>query len=115
MLSSQLDIEPDPFAAGGYGDVYKGTLGGAKACIKRVRVYTRDDPKTTMKACCQRFRFPSLPSLMKFTGLLRRGGNVETLETSERPTAPRCHSRPLPARFTLDAWWRPAGTHQETP
>lgn len=46
MLSSRLvNITPDPFASGGYGDVYEGTLDGSRICIKRIRVYTGDDPK----------------------------------------------------------------------
>lgn len=44
-LSSDLNIDPDPFASGGFGDVYKGTLGGSRICVKRVRVYTRDGPE----------------------------------------------------------------------
>jgi hypothetical protein len=43
MLSSNLlNIGRDPFIAGGYGDVYGGTLNGSKVCIKRMRVYTGD-------------------------------------------------------------------------
>ena len=29
--------------------MYEGTLDGLKVCIKRLRVYTRDDPKITTK------------------------------------------------------------------
>ena len=50
MLSSNvLNIGPNPFIAGGYGDVYEGTLNGSKVCIKRMRVYTRDDPQRAAK------------------------------------------------------------------
>jgi len=50
MLSPDLlNIGPDPFASGGYGDVYKGTLGGSMICIKRVRVYTGEDPQKAVK------------------------------------------------------------------
>jgi len=44
-----LNISPEPFAAGGYGDVHLGTLGGSRVCIKRVRVYTRDDSHRSTK------------------------------------------------------------------
>jgi hypothetical protein len=44
-ISSHLTINPEPFASGGYGDVYQGSLNGLRVCIKRVRVYTKDDPK----------------------------------------------------------------------
>ena len=49
--SYHLVIGPNPFASGGYGDVYEGTLEGSRVCIKRVRVYTRDDPKMASKVC----------------------------------------------------------------
>jgi len=32
-----------PLAFGGFCDVYKGTLGGADVCIKRLRISTRGD------------------------------------------------------------------------
>ena len=50
MLSSDLqDIGPEPFASGGYGDVFKGTLDGSSVCVKRIRVYTHDDPQKAAK------------------------------------------------------------------
>ena len=50
MLSaSLLHIETDPFASGGYGDVYHGTLDGSRVCIKRVRVYVKEGPKKATK------------------------------------------------------------------
>jgi serine/threonine protein kinase len=50
-LSSQpLEVAPEPFAKGGYGDVHMGTFGGSKVCIKRVGAYTNDSPETVMKA-----------------------------------------------------------------
>ena len=42
MSPDLLSIDSFPFASGGYGDVYEGTLGDCKICIKRVRVYTQD-------------------------------------------------------------------------
>jgi hypothetical protein len=49
--SHLLGIGPDPFASGGYGDVYEGSLDGSRVCIKRVRVYTRDSPEKAIKVC----------------------------------------------------------------
>jgi hypothetical protein len=49
LSSNLLNIGPNPFIAGGYGDVYKGTLNGSKVCIKRMRVYTGDDPQRAAK------------------------------------------------------------------
>ena len=52
MLSSSLqDINPDPFALGGYGEMYKATLSGAMVCVKRMKVYTKDPPEKAMKVC----------------------------------------------------------------
>ena len=48
-LSDFLSVDPDPFAGGGYGDVYKGTLGDSKVCVKRMRVYTGDSLQKTAK------------------------------------------------------------------
>jgi len=46
MLSPDLiNVDPEPFAFGGFGDVYHGTLNGLRVCIKRVRVYTHDGPQ----------------------------------------------------------------------
>lgn len=36
-------MSPDPFAQGGYGDVYEGIFNGSKVCIKRVRVYIQEE------------------------------------------------------------------------
>ena len=58
--SDVLNVGSNPFASGGYDDVYEGSLDGSRVCVKRVRVHTR----------CQRHSFPCLPSLTKLTGLL---------------------------------------------
>ena len=49
LPSRLLNINPDPFATGGYGDVHEGTLDGSRVCIKRVRMYTRDGPRRATK------------------------------------------------------------------
>jgi len=50
LPSDVKKIGPDPFAQGGFGDVYEGTFDGSKVCIKRVRVYTQDGPEKALKA-----------------------------------------------------------------
>jgi len=42
-------IDLEPFACGGFGDVYHGTLDGSRVCIKRVRMYTEDGPQKATK------------------------------------------------------------------
>ena len=116
MLSSDLiNVNSEPFASGGYGDIYHGTLDGSSVCIKRVRVYTKDPPTKAIGVRYWRCRFPRPPSLTKLTDLLQRGCNVETLETPKHLTPPGCYHHSPPTRFKLDVWWGPAGIHPETP
>ena len=49
LLSRLLNVGPDPFASGGYGDVYQGTIDGSNVCVKRMRVYIKDDLKKAAK------------------------------------------------------------------
>ena len=51
LSSDIVNIGPDPFASGGYGDIYQGTLDNATVCIKRVRVYTQEGPQKAIKVC----------------------------------------------------------------
>ena len=49
-LSPQLQtIGHEPFASGGYGDMYEGTLDGSRVCIKRLRAYTDDGLQNATK------------------------------------------------------------------
>ena len=59
-MSHRLNIGPHPFASGGYGDVYEGTLDVSRVSIKRVRVYTQDDPKQATKVCYYSVALPIL-------------------------------------------------------
>ena len=42
LLPHLLDICPEPFASGGFCDVYEGTYDGSRVCIKRASSYTRE-------------------------------------------------------------------------
>jgi len=113
-LSSQLlNVGPDPFASGGYGDVYKGTLDGEKVCVKRVRVYLKDDSQRATKVCYRHCRPSRSLSLTKIPDLLPRGRNVETPDPPKYCTAARCHHHSLPAHFELDGRRGPAGVPRE--
>ena len=48
-LSQFLNIDAEPFASGGYGEVFHGTLDGSRVCIKRIKVYTKDPAEKAMK------------------------------------------------------------------
>ena len=50
-------IGREPFTSGGYGDVYEGTLDGARVCVKRLRAYTKDGPQKAIKARSTAFSF----------------------------------------------------------
>ena len=113
-ISSHLDIDLEPFASGGSGDVFRGTLDDLEVCIKRVRVYTKPGTKKAARVCFPHRRTLLSPRLMNPTDLLQRGGDVEALETPKRGSPAGCHSLALPANFELDAWWRSAGKCQET-
>ena len=53
------------------------------------------------------------PSVTKFTDLLPRGRNVETLDTPKHLTSPGCYYRSLPTHFGLDVRRPSARLHQE--
>jgi len=113
--AENVTIAPHPFASGGFGDAYEGTLDGSKVCIKRVRVYPRDDQKKAFKARYWRCRFLCSPLLTTLTALLPRGRHVEIFETPKRRALPGYYSQSFPTHFGLDAWRGPATTHQGAP
>ena len=115
LSSDLLNISPEPFAAGGYGDVYEGTLDGSRVCIKRVKAYVQDGPQKAARVRYRRRRFPRSPPLTKPVDLLSRSHNVEKLETSKCLTATRYHYHSLPTRFESDVWRGSAGIHGEAP
>ena len=49
--SYRLTISHEPFASGGYGDLYHGTLDGSKVSVKRVRLHAIDDQSKSAKVC----------------------------------------------------------------
>ena len=49
--SYRLTISDEPFASGGCGGVYRGTLDGSKVCVKRVRLHAIDDQSKSTKVC----------------------------------------------------------------
>ena len=112
LSSEHLDVDHQPFASGGYGDIFEGTLDGSKVCVKRVRVYSKDILTKTKKVC---FSVAYLPLLTRPVDLLPGGCSVETLETPEDRSLLGYHSRPFPAYLGLDAWRGSGGTYQKEP
>ena len=111
LLPHRINVGSEPFASGGFGDVYKGTLDGSMVCIKRIRVYTPDGPQKAARVRCRRRRFPCSQLLTEPTDLLSRGRDVEALETPKYPIPTGCHYHSLAARFELDVRRRPARIH----
>ena len=114
LSPDHLKIDSSPFVAGGFGDLYKGTLDGSPVCVKRMRVYLRDGPEKAVKVCCHH-RFPCSSSSTKLADLLPRGCIVETHETPKRPPPTRYHYQPFPAHFYLGVSRRPAEIRQGEP
>ena len=103
--SHLLGIGPNPFASGGYGDVYEGSLDGLRVCIKRVRVYAHDGLQKATKVRFRCRRFSCSPSLIQLADLLPRSRNMETVDTPEHLTLAGHHYRSPPTHFGLDVRW----------
>jgi len=73
LSSHNLTISSEPFASGGYGDVYQATLDGSRVRVKRVRVPHQRYLPTAQKAFCEgaitwkRLAHPNVLSLLGFT------------------------------------------------
>lgn len=102
LSSHLLHISDDPFVSGGFSDVYEGSLNGSKVCIKRIRVYTKYDPKTFTKVSYVHCRLTLLHH-QRNPGTLPGSCDVETLDTPKYPASPGRYSWPAPAHFALDA------------
>jgi hypothetical protein len=48
-----LNIDHYPVASGGSGNVHEGIFNGSKVCIKRARIYSKDDLKKATKVHCK--------------------------------------------------------------
>jgi len=51
LSNDQLIIEEEPFAFGGYSDVYKGTLSNLGVCVKGLRVDSADKARKGTNRC----------------------------------------------------------------
>lgn len=68
-----LHISPEPYASGGYGDVYQGILHGSRVRVKRVRVPHPKYARAAEKAFCKgaitwkRLQHPNVINILGFT------------------------------------------------
>ena len=113
LPSQLLNVDRVPFASGGAGDVYRGTLNDSIVCVKCIRAYVKDGPQKAMKVCWRHCHFPHSLLLTKSIGFLPRGCNVEAVNPPKYPTLSGCHHHPPPACLKLDAWWELARIYQE--
>ena len=63
LLSSQgLTVGHQPVSPTSSGDVYEGSFNGKNVCVKRVRIYSKDDSKKATKVHCRRHHFSACRS-----------------------------------------------------
>ena len=113
LQSQHLGVDSTSSTFEGSRDVCEGTLGGSRVRIKRVRVTTGDVRNPAAKV----YLTPPfcLSSLTQLADVLRRGGNMETPDTSKRIALRGYHYRAPPAHFELAVWWGSAGTYPKVP
>ena len=107
-MSGSLKVDQNPFASGGYADVYEGTLGTSRVCVKRVRVYI-DDREMIAKVCYRHCCLSCSPSLIQPAELLPGDRDVEKIGPLEHPPPTRdYHLSRSPTHFEFDARRGPA-------
>ncbi|KAF9642915.1 hypothetical protein BDM02DRAFT_1816935 [Thelephora ganbajun] len=51
LSTDLLKIDPSPFVLGCFGNLYRGSLNGSRACVKRMPAYPEDASKRAPKVC----------------------------------------------------------------
>ncbi|THU99670.1 kinase-like protein, partial [Dendrothele bispora CBS 962.96] len=72
MLDNVTKIGDHPAAAGGFGEVWKGSIGGQTACLKVVKIYDDSDVKKLLKEFVKEailWRQLDHPNVLPFLGL----------------------------------------------
>jgi hypothetical protein len=113
--SQELSVGHRPVALGGFGDVFKGILNGSGVCVKRVRMYSQDDPQKPQKVRYLDHCLFSLLLLTKLPGPLSRGYLVEAPKTRKHCSFFGCHCDPSSTHLGMDAPWRLDGIHRTAP
>ena len=102
-------------AYGGFCDVYKGSLGEAGVCIKRLRTFATVDQTMIKQVSRSDGLRPGYHTLTSFGGTLEGGCIVETPRPSEYCVIQGCHVRAPSTRVRMDGWRRVERTYQEQP
>ena len=88
IISAQLlDIIDRPVASGGSGDLYEGTLGGSKVCVKRFRAYPMGEPTDPAQV---RYFFIAFPTQLPTRSVDRLPGGHGV----GAPRTPKCRLTP---------------------
>jgi len=53
VLDNVTKIGEHPVAAGGFGEIWRGLIGGQMACLKVVKVYSNSDVQKLLRVCIQ--------------------------------------------------------------
>ena len=112
LLTGALHLKERPFACGGFSDIYEGTYGGSRVCIKKLRIVSASDSGLATKGDTRRCHCRYTSVLMILTDALQRSVAVETTETSQYRPICGCNHPTLPNRVGMDAWWRFDNLHQ---
>ena len=98
---SELKINRDPIASGGFSDVFRGRFRGREVCVKRLRVSSTGGPEKVKKGHITPLsivrRFLMIP-----TDVISRGRDMETVKTRQRRPVYRCNFRPPPDCIGMD-------------
>ncbi|KAF9643686.1 kinase-like protein [Thelephora ganbajun] len=71
LSTDLLKIDPEPFASGDFGDVFRGTLNDSRICIKHIRTYGLDGKRATKVFCREAVIWKRLkhPNILPFLGV----------------------------------------------
>ena len=111
---SELKINRDPIASGGFSDVFRGRFRGQEVCVKRLRVSSTGGPEKVKKehitplSIVRRF-------LMIPTDVVSRGRDMETVKPRQRRPVYRCNFRPPPDCIGMDVGRGSDRSHQVEP
>ena len=100
LPNSELRINGDPVASGGFSDVFRGRFRGQEVCVKRLRVSSTGGPEKVKKG-----HITPLPIICRFLMIptdVSRGHDMETVNPRQRRPVYRCNFRPPPDCIGMD-------------
>lgn len=76
-----LNTDKSPFASGGFSDVFQGTYGGSKVCVKRLRVSSTSSPERVKKGSTQSLSTARCFLIIVSTDAPPRSLDMEAIDT----------------------------------